>query len=141
MLTLISLLTIVFNTQMVHLLNASLGIAQVLVAAVIALTGAAKLALPRERLADRMHWAAAWPRWRIKLLGAAEVAGAVGLVAPRATGIAPALTPIAALCVAALMAGAVRTHRRLGEGFLPAVVVGALCLGIAAGRLLLGAPA
>ncbi len=123
---------------MVHFLNASLWIAQGLVAAVIALTGAAKLALPRKRLADRMHWAAAWPRWRIKLLGAAEVAGAVGLVAPRATGIAPALTPIAALCVAALMAGAARTHRRLGEGFLPAVVVGALCLGIAAGRLLLG---
>jgi DoxX-like protein len=126
---------------MVHLLNVSLWIAQALVAAVIALTGAAKLALPRENLAHRMHWAAAWPRWGIKLLGLAEVAGAVGLVAPRATGIAPALTPIAALCVAALMAGAVRTHRRLGEEFLPAVIVGALCLGIAAGRLLLGAQA
>jgi hypothetical protein len=135
-----------FNTQMVgtqmaHTLNASLWIAQGLVAAVLALAGAAKLALSREKLAHRMHWAVAWPRWGVKLLGLAEVAGAVGLVAPRATGIAPVLTPITALCVAALMAGAVRTHRQLGEGFLPAVIVGALCLGIAAGRLLPGAQA
>ena len=135
------MLTIVYNTQMVHFLNTSLWIAQSLVAAVLALAGGTKLALPREKLAPRMHWAAAWPRWRIKLLGFAEVAAAVGLVAPRATGIAPALTPIAALSVAALMAGAVRTHRQHEEGFVPAVVVGALCLGIAAGWLLLGAQA
>jgi DoxX-like protein/aromatic ring hydroxylase-like protein len=73
-----------------------------------------------------MHWAATWPRWRIKLLGLAEVAGAVGLVAPRATGILPALTPLAAECVAVLMAGAARRHRRLAEGIVPAAVIGAL---------------
>jgi hypothetical protein len=28
-----------------------------------------------------------------------------------------------------------QTHRRLGESFVPALVVGVLCLGIAAGRL------
>ena len=76
---------------------------------------------------------------RIRLLGLAEMAGAVGLVAPQATGIAPLLTPLAALCLAALMAGAVRTHRGLREGFAPAAIVGALCVGIAAGRLVLGA--
>jgi hypothetical protein len=35
------------------------------------------------------------------------------------------------------MVGAVRTHRRLAEGAMPAVVVGVLCIGIAAGRWLL----
>lgn len=121
------------------MLNTTLWIAQGLVAALVALTGTVKLVAPRETLAKMMHWAAAWPRERIRLLGLAEVLGAVGLLAPQATGIAPLLTPLAALCLAVLMAGAIRTHQRLGEGFAPAVIVGALCLGIAAGRLILGA--
>lgn len=121
------------------MLNTSLWIAQAFVALVVVLAGTTKLVFAREQLEKRMHWAASWPRWRIKLLGLAEVAGAVGLVAPAATGIAPVLTPIAALCLAVLMAGAVRTHQRLGEGFVPAVVIGVLCVGLAAGRLLAGA--
>ena len=115
-------------------MNAALWIAQVCVALVFLLTGMAKLALSREQLAGRMHWAGTWPRPRIKLLGLAEVAGAVGLVVPVATGIAPVLTPIAALCLAALMSGAVRTHQRPHEGYLPAAVILVLCVGIAAGR-------
>jgi len=116
-------------------MNTALWIAQGLVALIVTATGSAKLVFAREKLARRMHWAATWPRERIKLLGLAEVAGAVGLVAPTATGIAPALTPIAAICLAALMVGAIQTHRRLGQGSLPALLVGVLCLGIAAGRL------
>lgn len=117
------------------MLNTLLWIAQGFVALVITLTGAAKLFLTREQLQTCMHWARTWPRGRIKLLGLAEVLGAVGLVVPVATGIAPMLTPLAALCVAILMAGAVQTHRRLGEGFVPALMVAVLCLAIAAGRL------
>lgn len=116
-------------------MNTALWVGQGFVALIVALTGTAKLVLAREQLARRMHWAAEWPRGRIKLLGLAEVAGALGLVLPMATGIAPVLTPIAALCLAALMAGAIHTHRRLGESFLPALLVGAVCLGVAAGRL------
>lgn len=115
-------------------MNTALWIVQGFVALVVAITGSSKVVLPREKLARHMHWAASWPRERIKLLGLAEVAGAVGLVIPMATGIAPALTPIAAVCLAVLMAGAIQTHRRLGESFAPATLVGVLCLGIAAGR-------
>jgi DoxX-like family len=121
------------------MLNSLLWIAQGLVAAVVTLTGTTKLLLPKEQLAKRMHWAATWPRGRIKLLGLAEVAGAVGLIAPLATGIAPVLTPLAASCLAVLMFGAVRTHQRLGEGFVPAVVIGFFCVAIAAGRLVAAA--
>lgn len=116
-----------------------LWVAQGFVALVVALTGTIKLVLPREQLAKRMRWAADWPRGRIKLLGLAEVAGAVGLLLPAATGIAPLLTPIAASCLAVLMVGAVQTHRRLGEGFVPPLVIGVLCVAIAAGRLAMGA--
>jgi len=115
-------------------MNVALWIAQGLVAAVTLLTGAAKAIVPREKLAERMHWASTWPRGRIKLLGLAEVAGALGLVLPMATGIAPVLTPVAALCLAVLMGGAIQTHVRLGEGFMPALIIGVLCVGIAAGR-------
>lgn len=116
-------------------MNTALWIAQGFVALIVTLTGTAKLVLAREQLARGMHWAAEWPRGRIKLLGVAEVAGALGLALPTATGIAPVLAPIAALCLAALMGGAIHTHRRLGESFLPALLVGAVCLGVAAGRL------
>ena len=115
-------------------MNMALWVAQAFVASVVTLTGTSKLVFPRERLARQMHWATRWPRGRIKLLGLAELAGAVGLILPTATGIVPVLAPIAAVCLAVLMAGAIRTHQRLGEGFLPAVVIGVLCVGIAAGR-------
>jgi len=120
------------------MLNTSLWIAQWLAAVTFTLTGALKVTFPREKLAPRMHWAAEWPRGRIKLLGLAELLGAVGLVAPQVTGIAPLLTPLAAVCLAALMAGAARTHRRLGESPVPPVVIGAVCLCVAAGRLMAG---
>jgi len=116
--------------------NVVLWIIQGLLAAVFAVTGSAKLLIPREKLQKGMHWAASWPRWRIRLLGLAELAGAVGRVVPGVSGVAPAVTPVAALCLAVLMVGAVSTHRRFGERFLPAVVVGSLCLLVAVGRLI-----
>ena len=109
-------------------------IAEALLAAVFTLAGGVKLLVPRETLQKKMHWAASWPRWRIKLLGLAEVLGAAALVLPGAIGVAPVLTPVAAVCLAVLMAGAIATHRRLGERFLPAVVVGALCLFVGLGH-------
>ena len=60
------------------MLNTSLWIAQASVALVVVLAGMTKLVSARERLAQRMHWAATWPRGRIKLPGLAEVAGPWG---------------------------------------------------------------
>ena len=117
----------------------ALWVAQGLGAVVLLLTGALKVATPKEKLAGKMHWAATWPPGRIKLLGLAEVAGALGLVLPAALHIAPVLTPIAAACLAVLMVGAVRTHRRLHESFVPALVLALVCIAIAAGRFRFGA--
>ncbi len=123
------------------MLNVALWVVQGLLAGVFLLTGTTKLVLPREVLEKRMRWAAAWPRWRIKLLGLAEVAGAVGLVIPAAMGVAPVLSPVAALCLAVVMLGAAGTHRRLGESVFPPLLVGVLCLVVGAARLQLPAPA
>lgn len=111
-----------------------------LLAALFTVTGAMKLLVPRERLQTRMHWAASWPRWRIRLLGLAELAGALGLVLPYATGIAPLLTPVAAVCLGLLMVGAVQTHIRLGESPVPAVVAGLLCFAMGATLFVAGGP-
>jgi DoxX-like protein len=113
----------------------ALWIAQGFVALVFLLTGALKVVTPKENLVDKMHWAATWPPGRIKLLGLAEVAGALGLLLPTALHIAPVLTPIAAGCLALLMIGAVQTHRRLHESSVPALVLGLVCVVIAVGWL------
>ncbi len=115
-------------------MDKALWAAQIFVAMVFTVTGGLKVLVPREKLATKMHWASEWTDARVKLLGVAEVLGAVGLIAPLASGVAPFLTPLAALCLALLLVGAVYTHRRLGEGYAPAVLVLALCLVIAVGR-------
>ena len=51
----------------------------------------------------------------IKLIGLAEILGAVGLVLPIALHTAETLSPIAGACLAILMAGAVIIHRRRKE--------------------------
>ena len=121
-------------------MNTALWVAQALLALVFTMAGATKVVLPREQLARRMHWATDWPRMRIKLLGLAEVAGAAGLLVPAATGIVPALTPVAAICLAVLMAGAIGTHRRLRENSLPPAILGVLCVAVAIGRFTLSRP-
>ena len=111
----------------------ALWVAQGIVALLFLLTGTLKMVTPKEKLVVKMHWAATWPPGRIKLLGLAELAGALGLVLPAALHIAPLLTPIAAVCLAVLMLGAVQTHRRLHESFIPALALAIVCVAIAAG--------
>jgi len=117
----------------------ALWVAQGFAAFVFLLTGALKMVLPKEKLAEKMHWAATWPAGRIKLLGFAEIAGAIGLVLPTALHVVPVLTPIAAMCLAVLMLGAIQTHRHLRESFTPSLVLVVVCVAIAAGRFHFGA--
>jgi hypothetical protein len=115
-------------------MNIALWIAQGLLAFAMLGAGAFKLATPRLKLAEKLKWAATWTDANVKLLGLAEVLGAVGLVVPWLTGILPVLTPVAALCLLVLMAGAVKTHLDLKEPPAPAAVLGALCIFVALGR-------
>ena len=118
-------------------MTSALWAAQGFAALAFLFTGTLKVVTPKEKLAEEMHWAATWPAGRIKLLGLAEIAGAIGLVLPAALHVAPVLTPIAAACLAVLMLGAVQTHRRLHENPAPALVLALVCVAIAAGRTIL----
>ncbi len=119
-------------------MHIALWFAQIFAAVIFLLTGSLKVMAPKERLVAKMPWAATWPSGRIKLLGLAEMAGAIGLVLPAALHIAPVLVPIAAVCLSLLMLGAVQTHRRLHENVVPAVVLVLVCVAIAAGRFHFG---
>lgn len=91
--------------------------------------GGTKATRPKEGLAaSGMAWTEDFSAGAIKVIGAVEVLGAVGLVVPLLTGIAPVLTPLAAAGLALVMGGAVVTHVRRKEPPTPAAVLGGLAV-------------
>jgi hypothetical protein len=85
---------------------------QIPLAGVFALSGLPKLLLPYDRLARHFVWVSDFRLRTVRVIGALELLGAVGLVGPAATGILPWLTPLAALGLAGLMVGALATTLR-----------------------------
>ncbi|KRE31372.1 DoxX family protein [Agromyces sp. Soil535] len=78
--------------------------------------GGSKLVRPREVMArSYMGWAAHVSDATFKSIGAVEVLGALGLVLPLLTGIAPWLSPTAAVGLSVVMGGAAVVHVRRGE--------------------------
>jgi uncharacterized membrane protein YphA (DoxX/SURF4 family) len=97
-------------------METALWTAQVLLAAIFLATGLTKLTQPRAQLAaGPMSWAADVTDAEFRGVGLLEVLGALGLVLPGALGIAPVLTPVAAVGLALTMVGAIATHVRMGE--------------------------
>ncbi|MGI5125331.1 DoxX family protein [Pseudonocardia sp. CA-107938] len=76
--------------------------------------GAMKLVRSREQLEPMMGWVDTVPMAGVRALGVVEVLGALGLVLPRLTGIAPVLTLAAAtgLLVLQVLAAAFHLSRR-----------------------------
>jgi uncharacterized membrane protein YphA (DoxX/SURF4 family) len=75
----------------------------------------------------------------IRFIGIAEILGAAGLILPCLLLIYPALTPIAAICLAFIMPFAARIHYRRKEYKNVALncIIFLLCLFIAYGRIFL----
>jgi uncharacterized membrane protein YphA (DoxX/SURF4 family) len=117
-------------------METALWILQGLLAAIFLVTGMTKLTQPRLKMAaGPMRWAADVTDAQFRAIGLVEVAGAVGLILPAALGIAPLLTPLAAVGLVLTMVGAIRTHVRYAETDRLAVpiVVLALALLVAVG--------
>ena len=96
-------------------MNRALWAGQVLLAVAFLAAGGLKLATPASDLDASMP---EFPAGFGKLIGTLEVAGAIGVVAPAATGILPVLTPAAAGGLGVIMAGAAFTHLVRAE-YLP----------------------
>ncbi len=118
-------------------MNIVLWIIAGLLAAAFGAAGLMKLAQPKAKLAESgMGWTEDFSDGQVKLIGLAEVLGAVGLILPAALDIAPVLTPLAAAGLALLMVGAAVTHVRRGEkNMLPVnLVLGGLAAFVAVMR-------
>lgn len=119
-------------------MNVALWIMQGLLAAAFLGAGAMKLLKSHEALKSdpKMGWANDFSAGAVKLIGLAELAGALGLVLPRLTGIAPILTPLAAAGLALLMLGAAVIHQRRSEGpmAIPPLIFAVLAAFVAYGR-------
>ncbi len=106
-------------------MNIALWIVQILLALAFAMAGFMKVSQPVEKLQARMNWTKHVAPGIVRLVGTLEILGALGLILPRATGILPWLTPVAAVGLVLTMLGAVFTHFRLQE---PKVVVAPVVL-------------
>ncbi len=129
-------------------MNVSLWTAQILLAALFLYSGVLKATWSKSHLLSRGQTGVApFPPAVIRLTAVSELVAVVGLIAPRATGVAPVLTPFAAVGLSVVMIGALLSHSRLlladraaGRGSREArnvatnLIVLALCVFVMVGR-------
>lgn len=117
-------------------MNLALWIAQILAGATFTMAGVMKLTQPIDKLGARMTWVPRVPPAEVRFIGAAELAGGIGLILPWATGVAPVLTPLAAAALVLVMLLAAVHHLRYAEArMIPLnLVFGGLAAFVAWGR-------
>ena len=96
-------------------MNGVLWILQGLLAAIFLLAGGAKLTSSRQELIAQMPWVEDFSANVVKAIGALEVLGAIGLILPGVTGVAPVLVPVAAVGLGLEQLGAMVVHARRSE--------------------------
>ena len=118
-------------------MNIVLWIVQILLALVFLMAGAMKVTRPREVLAENMAWVEDFSQSQLRLIGALEILGALGLILPAVTGVLPGLAALAAVGLALTMVGAIIVHLRRKEypNVIGNVVLLALVFFLAYGRI------
>ncbi|WP_328437093.1 DoxX family protein [Streptomyces sp. NBC_00444] len=111
-------------------MNVILWILQALLAAMFAMAGVMKSTEPKDKLVEKLPWAADFSPATVRFIGIVEFAAALGLILPAATDIAPVLTPLAATGLVVVMILAAITHARRKEP--SAIVFNAVLLALAA---------
>jgi uncharacterized membrane protein YphA (DoxX/SURF4 family) len=96
-------------------LRVALWCAQILLAAAFGMAGYTHLTVPMARLAEMYPWTADASVSLVRFIGTVEMLGAIGLVVPAATRIAPRLTPLAAVGLLVIMVLASLLHTSRGE--------------------------
>ncbi|HXS84654.1 MAG TPA: DoxX family protein [Mycobacterium sp.] len=98
-------------------MNIALWTVQGLLAFVYLAAGGLKVIRPREKLVatGQLDWMKDHSDAAVKAVGAVEILGALGVILPEATGIAPILTPIAAVGLVIVQIGAMRVHLTRNE--------------------------
>lgn len=81
-----------------------------LLAAIYGFGGLKKLVQSQDQLRPMMGWVDAMPMSRVRMIGLVEVLGAVGVIVPALTGVAPGVAVAAAIGLALIQVGAFRLH-------------------------------
>jgi uncharacterized membrane protein YphA (DoxX/SURF4 family) len=117
-------------------LHVILWIVQILLAAMFLMAGFMKLSQPLDQLATSLPWVTQVPAALVRFIGAAEVAGGLGLILPSLLHIQPRLTVLAAAGLVVVMALAAAFHLSRGEGgvVVPNLIIALLAAFVAWGR-------
>jgi len=118
-------------------MNIALWICQGLLAVVFAVSGSFKISKSKQWLVENGQTGVVFfPQPAIRVIAALELLGVLGIILPWATGIAPILTPLAAVGFALLMVGAAICHTKLREPRNVAIntIIFALALFVVYGR-------
>lgn len=117
----------------------ALWIVQILLALAFGMAGIMKSSQPIEKLKKNMNWVGHVAPGVVRLVGALEFLGALGLILPVATNILPWLTPVAAAGLVITMIGAIVVHLRLKEAkaVMAPLILLLLALFIAVGHFML----
>jgi len=111
-------------------MNLALWIVTIALATVFTGSGLMKLLMPKDKLVESgQGWAQDVSPANIRLIGFAEILGAVGLTVPAVTHIAPILVPLAAIGLILVMVAAAIVHARRNE--VPNIVVNVALLAMA----------
>jgi len=96
-------------------MNIAVWIVSGMLAAAYLFAGTNKASRPKDKLVDSLPWAEDFGPATIKFIGIMEILGAIGLILPWPTGIAPVLTPLAATGLVILQLLAITVHLRRRE--------------------------
>lgn len=117
-------------------LNIALWAAQGLLAAAFLMAGFMKITTPIDDLAvNGMSFVNAFSEGIVRFIGVSEVLGGIGLILPALLRIKSILTPIAAIGLAVVMVLAAIYHISVGEPPVPNIILFALAIFIAWGRI------
>lgn len=124
------------GTEPSKALNITLWVVQFTLAFAFGTAGFTKLTQPLANLAQMMPWTTAVPSEMVRFIGAAELAGALGLLLPALSRIKPLLTALAGAGLLVVMVLAAGFHLTRAEyGALPInLVLGGLAAFVAWGR-------
>ena len=117
-------------------MNTIIWIIQGLLAAAFLTAGMIKLTRPKNKVKEKIGgWVDDFKDPQIKLIGLAEVLGAIGLILPMLLNTLPILTPIAACGLGITMMFAAQTRLRRKESIITNLVLLLLAVFIFVGRL------
>ena len=119
-------------------MNSTLWIIQGILAAIFAMAGVMKSTQPMDKLVKTVNWVDRFPLSTVRLIGVAELLGAVGLILPWLLNIIPILTPISATAVALVQLFAIFHHAKHKENkeIVFNIVLLALAAFVAYGRFI-----